>query len=93
MWFRELAAYDTPIAKINHLKDMLKDVGMEGRYSLEKAKAIRERRELQQDLETVTEGAKKWGARNSDDERPKRRVARGFKTLDFLGDEGDEESD
>lgn len=59
MWHRELAPYDTPKAKISHLKGMLKDAGMEGRYSVEKAKKIKEERELRADLEMVQEGAKR----------------------------------
>ncbi|WEW59912.1 hypothetical protein PRK78_005394 [Emydomyces testavorans] len=95
MWARELASFDTPKAKIRHLKDMLKDAGMEGRYSLEKAKAIKEERELKADLEVVQEGAKRWGKQEPDNEeagegRPRRRLARGFKSLNFLGDDGEE---
>ncbi|PGH23816.1 hypothetical protein AJ80_02064 [Polytolypa hystricis UAMH7299] len=94
MWARELAPYSTPRAKIQHLKDMLKDAGMVGRYSLEKAKTIREERELKADLEVVQEGAKRWGAADSDDDsdtrRPKRRLARGFQSLGFLDDDGEE---
>lgn len=94
MWYRELAPYETPKAKIKHLKQMLAEAGMEGRYSTEKATRIREERELQADLEFVQEGAKKWGTVESEDEeRPRRRLARGFKNLDFLGDDGAEESD
>jgi hypothetical protein len=48
-------------AKIRHLKGMLKDVGMEGRFSEAKAKEIREARELIADLEAVKEGDAKWG--------------------------------
>ncbi|PGH11713.1 hypothetical protein AJ79_04736 [Helicocarpus griseus UAMH5409] len=100
MWYRELAPYDTPKAKIKHLRQLLKDAGMEGRFSNEKANAIREQRELQADLEVVREGAKRWGTGNvSDDEeageggRPRRRVARGFQALNFLGDDDGEETD
>ncbi|PGH31188.1 hypothetical protein GX50_06020 [[Emmonsia] crescens] len=99
MWFRELAQYDTPRAKVKHLRQMLKDAGMEGRFSLEKANAIREARELQADLEVVREGAKRWGTNVSDEEeavdagRPRRRVARGFQALSFLGDDDGEETD
>ncbi|GKZ23090.1 hypothetical protein AbraIFM66951_004841 [Aspergillus brasiliensis] len=94
MWARELAPYDTSKAKINHLKGMLKDAGMEGRYSVEKANRIREERELKADLEMVQEGAKRWGkasgSEDSDDGRPKRRLNRGRKSLAFLESEGEE---
>lgn len=97
IWARELAPYDTPKAKIKHLREMLKDAGMTGRYSLEKAKRIQEERELKADLEMVQEGAKLWGRGNEDEgsegERPRRRLARGRKSLAFLDNEGEEESE
>lgn len=100
MWYRELQHCDTSQAKVRHLKQMLSDVGMTGRFSAEKANQIREARELQADLEAVQQGARKWG--KSEDEaseeespervRPRRRVARGLEGLDFLDDDDDEES-
>lgn len=93
MWARELAPYDTPKAKIKHLKDMLKEAGMEGRYSLEKAKQIKEERELREDLEMVQEGAKRWGKATEgedSDGQPRRRLNRGRKALAFLDSEGEE---
>lgn len=95
MWFRELAPYDTPKAKIRHLKQMLEDAGMRGRYSLDKARQIRDERELRADLEIVQEGARRWGTGSGDEEsdnegRPKRRLARGLRNLAFLGDDGEE---
>ncbi|KAI9787032.1 MAG: hypothetical protein M1835_002878 [Candelina submexicana] len=99
MWHKELAPHDTPKAKINHLKGMLKDAGMDGRYSAEKAKQIKEHREFKADLEAVQEGAKKWGqsggseASDTEERKPKRRLARGLKALDFLSDSSGEESD
>ncbi|KAL4901402.1 hypothetical protein BDW74DRAFT_181969 [Aspergillus multicolor] len=92
MWARELAPYDTPRAKIKHLKDMLKDVGMEGRYSVEKARQIKEERELREDIEMVQEGAKRWGkdtAEDGSDSGPRRRLNRGRKALAFLESEGE----
>ncbi|PYH41967.1 putative transcriptional regulator [Aspergillus saccharolyticus JOP 1030-1] len=97
MWARELAPFDTPKAKIKHLKDMLKEAGMEGRYSVEKANRIREERELKADLELVQEGAKRWGkeagSEDSEDGRPKRKLNRGRRGLAFLEDEDGEETD
>ncbi|KAI9653230.1 MAG: hypothetical protein M1821_007661 [Bathelium mastoideum] len=61
LWHRELAPHPTPAAKIAHLKSMLRAVGMEGRFSVEKARAVKERRELEMDLEAVREGEKRWG--------------------------------
>ncbi|EFR02866.1 hypothetical protein MGYG_05867 [Nannizzia gypsea CBS 118893] len=100
VWGRELMGCSTPKEKIRHLKSMLKDAGMDGRYSIEKANRIREDRELKADLEAAQEGAKIWGA-NVDEEgesskagRSSRRIAKSFKQLDFLGqDDQDSESD
>ena len=98
MWHRELAPYDNSKAKIRHLKALLADAGMTGRYSLEKANHIKEERELLADLEAVQEGAKQWGKTESEVEdqasgRPKRRLAKGLQELTFLNDEDGEETD
>lgn len=98
MWHKELAPYDNSKAKIRHLKNLLADAGMTGRYSIEKATQIKEERELQADLEAVQEGAKHWGKAEIEGEeepssRPKRRLARGLQELDFLRDEDGEETD
>ncbi|MCJ1270051.1 hypothetical protein MMC22_009945 [Lobaria immixta] len=96
MWYKELAPYDTPNLKIRHLKEMLSDIGMTGRYSIEKATQIREERELKADLEAVQEGDKHWGKDDSEEEgtnKPRRRLARGLKELDFLNDDDGAETD
>ena len=96
MWHKELASYGTAPAKIRHLKEMLTDAGMTGRYSNEKAIQIREARELKADLEAVQAGNKQWGKSESEEDgggKPKRRLARGLKELDFLNDDDGEETD
>lgn len=98
MWHRELAPYDSSKAKIRHLKELLADAGMAGRYSVEKANQIKDERELQADLQAIQEGAKHWGKRESEGEdettgRPKRRLARGLQELDFLNDDDGAETD
>ena len=95
VWGTYLKPYETPKAKIRHLESMLIDVGMTGRFSLEKANQIKERREMAADLEAVQEGDKKWGKVDSEEDggRPKRRLAKGFQALDFLGDDDGEETD
>ncbi|KAL1637357.1 hypothetical protein SLS58_009303 [Diplodia intermedia] len=96
LWGKELKPFETPKAKVNHLKAMLADAGMEGRYSAEKARQIKERRELAADLEAVQEGAKRWGQSESDEDngaRPNRRLAKGLKDLEGLVESGDEESE
>ena len=96
-WFKELAPFDKPKAKIKHLKAMLTDAGMSGRYSEAKAEQIKEERELKADLEAVQHGNKLWGqattAEDPDTGRPKRRLAKGLEELDFLNDDDGEESD
>ncbi|KAK4446261.1 hypothetical protein QBC34DRAFT_411810 [Podospora aff. communis PSN243] len=77
IWAFELKKYgDDKKAKIRHLKGMLSDVGMKGRFSESRAREIKELRELQADLEAVMEGEKSWGVSG----RPaRRRAAKGFK--------------
>ena len=97
MWFRELAPYNTPKTKIIHLKEMLADAGMSGRYSEARAEQIREERELKADIEAVQEGDKLWGQSTTEEDpstsRPKRRLAKGLEGLDFLNDDDGEETD
>ena len=45
---------DTPQQQIKKLKEILTDLGMTGRMSMEQAKAIKEKRELAQELRTLT---------------------------------------
>ena len=77
VWSKELASYDTAKEKIKHLKAMLKDAGMDGKYSVEKAARIKEERELAKDLEAIREGERQWGKVEATENggRPKRRAA------------------
>lgn len=95
LWGKELAPYETPKAKIKHLKGMLENAGMKGRPSQERANQIREERELKADLELIKEGAKNWGAHSDEggDEKPRRRVNRGHQSLAFLDSDDGEETD
>ena len=101
MWWKELQPFETARAKIAHLKDMLAEAGMVGRYSQEKAAHIREERELKADLEAVQEGARIWGKEDEEDAcggndgsgRLKKQVAKGLQGLDFLNDDDGEETD
>ncbi|KIW69250.1 hypothetical protein PV04_05137 [Phialophora macrospora] len=102
LWGKELKPYETSKAKIKHLRDMLADAGMTGRYSLEKANQIKEARELAADIEAVQEGAERWGAVDDEDggrgekdvgARPPpaaRRLVRGARNYDFLSSDGEE---
>lgn len=98
VWGKELKPFETQNAKISHLKSMLSDAGMSGRYSNEKAAQIKEARELAADLEAVQEGNELWGKDGEGDEaetqdRGGRRLVRGAKNYDFLSSDGEEESD
>jgi hypothetical protein len=44
---------DTPQQQIKKLKEILTELGMTGRMSMEQAKAIKEKRELAQELRTL----------------------------------------
>jgi hypothetical protein len=66
MWHRELAACSTPKEKIKHLKGMLDEAGMTGRYSAEKAKQIKEQRELKAELEEAKKFNEQWGHEEED---------------------------
>lgn len=100
LWHKELAPYDTSKSKISHLKAMLSDAGMTGRYSVEKARGIKEARELREELEAVEEFNEQWGKEGEgegdegeeEEEKPRetRRLPKGL--VDF-GDSGDEASD
>jgi hypothetical protein len=90
VWGKELALYTTPREKIAHLKDMLREAGMDGRCSIQKARQIKETRELAADLEAVKDFDKHWG-KNEDEEHGKRPRGAAKLLIDFLDD--GEESD
>jgi len=93
VWGKELAPYSTPPEKIAHLKDMLRDVGMDGRYSVEKARQIKEARELAADLEAVKDFDERWGSKEGEEHDGAGTRKRGAAKLlvDFSDD--DEDSD
>ena len=100
MWHKELSLYATPKAKIGHLRGLLKDVGMPGRFSAEKAKRIKAHRELEAEVDDLQAEVKRRGVGKDTDDGdqggsvPKRRkLARGLRDLDLLGESGREESD
>ncbi|KAJ6619549.1 hypothetical protein B0H10DRAFT_2026216 [Mycena sp. CBHHK59/15] len=53
VWAKVFKDVDKPSQQIRMLKEILTELGMTGRMSLEQAKAIREKRELAQELEDV----------------------------------------
>jgi hypothetical protein len=91
---------DTPKAKIKHLKEMLADVGMTGRFSEAKAREIKEMRELQADLEDVMQGEKSWGVGGGGKGARRRAAAaaatargRGLKKEGSEGEDDDEDEE
>ncbi|KAL6870490.1 hypothetical protein J3F83DRAFT_683406 [Trichoderma novae-zelandiae] len=75
LWHNELKQYgDNANAKIRHLKKMLADIGMDGRFSEAKAREIKEMRELQADVEAAQEMDRLWGT--SSGGRPSRSNAK-----------------
>lgn len=92
VWVKELANCETAKEKIKHLKEMLKDAGMDGKYSNEKAATIKEQREFAKDLEAIQEGARAWGEPGAEDSgRPRRRLNRGTQKAVPRYEEEDEE--
>ncbi|KAK3109836.1 hypothetical protein LTR53_016485 [Teratosphaeriaceae sp. CCFEE 6253] len=102
VWGKELKPFDKPKQKIKHLKALLEEAGMTGRYSNDKAQQIKEARELAADIEATKDFNEKWGQHGGDDggeededgsvegTKPRRLMPKGL--IDF-GDSGDEGSD
>nr|POF14957.1 hira-interacting protein 3 [Quercus suber] len=67
LWHKELADCSNAKQKINHLKAMLTGAGMTGRYSTDKARAIKEARELADEIEAAQEFNKRWGEKSGDE--------------------------
>lgn len=89
IWGIELKKYGSDgKAKIRHLRDMLRSVGMDGRFSEAKAREIKERRELMGELEAVNEMNELWGL-----EGRQGRASRSKATRKSLKEESNEEND
>jgi hypothetical protein len=58
---KELPSTMSSSEQITHLKTVLHSLGMTGRLSVEKAKKIKEERELRDELAFIQEGAKNMG--------------------------------
>ncbi|KAH7118886.1 hypothetical protein B0J11DRAFT_440589 [Dendryphion nanum] len=81
VWSKELAQCDTSKERIKHLKGMLSDAGMDGRFSDEKAAKIKEEREFAKDLEAIQVGNEAWGQSADTGGRPRRRAAQAAKPI------------
>jgi hypothetical protein len=60
-WSKEIPSTMSSSEQISHLKKLLSSLGMTGRLSVEKAKKIKEERELREELAFIQEGAKSVG--------------------------------
>ncbi|KAJ8496038.1 hypothetical protein ONZ51_g1335 [Trametes cubensis] len=59
VWSKEFKGLDEPSDQIRRLRQILTDLGMSGRMSMEQAKAIKAKREFEKELEDVQEFANK----------------------------------
>ncbi|CAI6335284.1 unnamed protein product [Periconia digitata] len=94
VWGKELAKCDTPKDKIRHLKGLLSDAGMEGKFSVEKAAKIKEQREFAKDLEEIQAGEAAWGKQEvTQTGRPRRAANRPPPKVEFPKFSDDEEEE
>lgn len=92
LWHNELKKYGSDAkAKIRHLRGMLVDVGMEGRFSEQKAREIKEMRELKAEVEAAEEMNRLWGTEGRAGRGVKRGKGRGVKVEESEGDEDEGE--
>ncbi|KAH7029006.1 uncharacterized protein B0I36DRAFT_324843 [Microdochium trichocladiopsis] len=92
IWGIELKKYgDDAKAKIRHLRGMLADAGMTGRFSEARAKEIKEQRELMADLEAVTDMNALWGDSATGGRASRSRANR--KSLKEASDDDDDDND
>jgi hypothetical protein len=88
LWHNELKKYgDESKPKIRHLRKMLADIGMDGRFSEAKAREIKEMRELAAEVEATQEMNELWGMGTGG--RASRSKARGIQ-VDGAGDSDEE---
>ncbi|CAK7214008.1 hypothetical protein SCUCBS95973_001994 [Sporothrix curviconia] len=91
IWAFELKSYgDDTKAKIRHLKGMLRDIGMDGRFSESRAREIKERRELEADLEAVQEMDRNWGTHGSSGRPSRSRQRKSLREESSSDEEGEE---
>ncbi|KAJ6508985.1 hypothetical protein C8R45DRAFT_969504 [Mycena sanguinolenta] len=104
-WAKVFKDVDSPSQQIRMLKEILADLGMSGRMSLEQAKAIKEKRELAQELEDVQSFAaaatrskaskasqEKDEEESEEEELPEKRKTNARKSImDFLGDQSSDD--
>lgn len=105
VWSRELKDIESHAKQIAHIRGILTDLGMKGRFSLEQARAIKEKRELQQEigicfnsslesrvLMVIVEEVREFAAKHAGEGRPKRAASTSKATVSADTD-SQEESD
>ena len=94
IWGFELKEYGSDTrAKIRHLKQMLNDIGMTGRFSEARAKEIKEQRELMADLEAVQEMNDMWGSNGRGGRASRSKAKASTKTVPDDDDEDEDEDE
>ncbi|KAF5555695.1 transcription factor [Fusarium napiforme] len=89
LWHNELKKYgDDAKAKIRHLRKMLTDIGMDGRFSEAKAREIKERRELLAEVESAQEMSALWGVEGRG--RASRSKSKSAKVVESGGSDAEE---
>ncbi|KAJ7134502.1 hypothetical protein C8R44DRAFT_427027 [Mycena epipterygia] len=107
IWAKVFKDVDSPSQQIRMLKQILSDLGMSGRMSLEQAKAIKEKRELAQELEDVqafaasatrskavkpSEEGEEDEDESEEEELPQKRKTNAHRSImAFLGDQSDDD--
>ena len=87
IWAMHLKAFSSHKDKVAELKRMLREAGMEGRFSKDRARQIKEARELKADIEAIQEGDEKWGKREDEKRRSTGRAQ--SRIVDFEDEESD----
>ncbi|KAK0466936.1 uncharacterized protein EV420DRAFT_655659 [Desarmillaria tabescens] len=85
-WAKLFEGVDRPSQQIKTIKDILTELGMKGRMSMEQAKAIREKREMEQELADVQSFEKSFVSRSS-----RSRATAEKKAVESDQDDSDEE--
>ncbi|KAJ7505457.1 hypothetical protein B0H11DRAFT_1978807 [Mycena galericulata] len=99
VWTKVFKDVDSASQQIRMLKEILTDLGMSGRMSLDQARAIKQKRELAQELEDVqafaaaaTRSKPAANESDSEEEAPAKRKMNARRNInDFLGDQSDED--
>jgi hypothetical protein len=93
-WKRELASLGSDKERAQHLRGLLREAGVTGRFSERLAREIRERRELEGEIRDAETFEKQWGLeaeRAAKEAREKRRsAAQRYAELGFGSDDDEE---